>query len=100
MRTGCPHKIIIIVITDLIDNLDFTIMASAIQSRGAYELHFDINTTRSCFNVTAVDDTDPETPIRTVEFRIDGIRTPNLIQVSPSSQIARVAILDDDCESD
>ena len=62
-------------------------------------MFFGVNTTRSCFNVTAINDGIPEDPVETVQFRIDGIRRTDIIQVSSSAQTATVAILDDDCKS-
>ena len=61
---------------------------------------FGVNTTRSCFNVTAVDDNIDEDTLETVEFRISQTRqNQGFIQVSPSAVTARLGILDDDCKS-
>ena len=61
---------------------------------------FDVNTTRSCFNISAIDDSIAEDRLETVEISISLTRINQVfIQVSPSAQTARLGILDDDCKS-
>ena len=65
---------------------------------GVYEVLFGVNTTRSCFNITAIDDSVAENRLETVEISISLSRVNQVfIQVSPSAQSARLGILDDDC---
>ena len=66
---------------------------------GVYEVLFGVNTTHSCFNITAIDDSIEEDRMEPVEVRIGLTRVDQfLIQISPSAQTARVGILDNDCE--
>ena len=37
---------------------------------GMYGVLFGINTTRSCFNVTAINDNNPEDPVESLQLRI------------------------------
>jgi hypothetical protein len=71
---------------------------AASEGAGAYEVLFGVNTTRSCFNITAIDDSIEEDRLEPVEVRISLTRiNQSLIQVSPTAQTARLGILDDDC---
>lgn len=66
---------------------------------GVYEVLFGVNTTHSCFNITAIDDSIAEDRLEPIEIRISLTRVDQvLIQISPSAQTVRVGILDDDCE--
>lgn len=65
-----------------------------------YEVLFGVNTTRSCFNILAIDDSIAEDRLETVEISISLTRINQVfIQVSPSAETARLGILDDDCKS-
>lgn len=55
------------------------------------------NITRSCINITAIDDDVPENPVNTVQFVIEIFEDLRLL-VFPPAQVVTVNILDDDCK--
>ena len=72
---------------------------AAREGPGVYEVLFGVNTTRSCFNITAIDDSIAEDTLEPVEIRISLTRLDQVfIQISPSAETVRLGILDDDCE--
>lgn len=62
-----------------------------------YGVYLGYNVTRSCLNITAIDDDVPETRVETVQFRIPDVGNPR-VRVLPSAQSVTVRILDDDCK--
>ena len=80
---------------------DFMVQARlAVTERdGVYVVLLGANTSRSCFNIVAIDDSVAEGyRIETVEISISLTRENQaFVQVSPSAQTLRLEILDDDC---
>ena len=79
---------------------DFMVQARpAVTERdGVYVVLFGANTSRSCFNITAIDDSIVEDRVEIVNINISLTRENQVfIQVSPSAQRVRLGILDDDC---
>ena len=52
--------------------------------------------TRSCFNITAIDDEVSESRTESVQFRISNIDV-GRVRVLPSASLVTIQILDDDC---
>ena len=77
-----------------IDQRDFVIHAP-LEDGNIYGVFLGFNVTRSCFNITAIDDNTSENQMEPVQFRIS-IENP-LVRALPSSQFVTVQILDDDC---
>ena len=77
-----------------IDQRDFVIHAP-LQAGNVFGVFLGFNVTRSCFNITAIDDNTSENRMEPVQFRIT-INQP-LVRALPSSQFVTVQILDDDC---
>ena len=77
-----------------IDRRHFVIHAP-LEARNMFGVFLGHNVTRSCFNITAIDDNVSVNRMESVQFRIT-IDQP-LVRALPSSQFVTVQILDDDC---
>lgn len=77
-----------------IDRHDFVIHAP-FEAGNMFGVFLGFNVTRSCFNITAIDDNNSENQVEPVQFRIM-VEQP-LVRALPSSQFVTVQILDDDC---
>ena len=78
---------------------DFNISSPIAAGSFFVELFLGPSVSRSCFTINTIDDAVPEVPSKTYQFFLPTFfEGPSTFQVSSTSNIRTVTILDDDCE--